>query len=406
MERFAMAANEPNHAKALEQKLDELFNAPTATTGREQPDITGLIGQYAHGNEPSHHMAYLYNFAGKPQKATQKIHYILDEFYKNAPDGLIGNEDCGQMSAWYILSSMGIYPVTPGKAEWATTVPNFETIKVNFEDGTTKTITPGTTADELRYFGFAAPSSGLKPEYPVEKSYPAPEINASGKSFTHKEQVSISHPSDGLKVFYRFIGSDRKNPAFKQYSKPFSIDRSGHIEAFVEDSQMKRSQVVSAQFFKKPNDYDVALVSTYNPQYHAGGAHGLLDGIMGTDNWRKGDWQGYQGQDFEAVVDLKKRKSINTISVGFLQDSRSWILMPTSINIEFSDDGKVYKSAGALIVSEDPKRGDTFIKSYSVASKGKARFVRVRATNFGKLPQWHQGFGGDAFIFIDEIKIQ
>jgi putative alpha-1,2-mannosidase len=79
------------------------------TTGREQVDVTGLIGQYAHGNEPSHHMAYLYNYIDKPEKTTEKVHYILDNFYKNAPDGLIGNEDCGQMSAWYVLSSMGIY---------------------------------------------------------------------------------------------------------------------------------------------------------------------------------------------------------------------------------------------------------------------------------------------------------
>jgi predicted alpha-1,2-mannosidase len=98
----------------FEAKLDEMFNSESKTTGREQVDVTGLIGQYAHGNEPSHHMAYLYNYVGKPEKTKEKVHYILEKFYTNTPDGLIGNEDCGQMSAWYVLSSLGFYAVTPG----------------------------------------------------------------------------------------------------------------------------------------------------------------------------------------------------------------------------------------------------------------------------------------------------
>ena len=90
------------------------LSASTKTSGREQPDVTGLIGQYAHGNEPSHHMAYLYNYVGKPHKTQKIVRQILDEQYTHLPDGLSGNEDCGQMSAWYVLSAMGFYSVTPG----------------------------------------------------------------------------------------------------------------------------------------------------------------------------------------------------------------------------------------------------------------------------------------------------
>jgi predicted alpha-1,2-mannosidase len=78
-----------------------------------QSDITGLIGQYAHGNEPSHHVAYLYAYAGEQWKTAEKVRYVMDEFYTDQPDGIIGNEDCGQMSAWYVLSSMGLYQVNP-----------------------------------------------------------------------------------------------------------------------------------------------------------------------------------------------------------------------------------------------------------------------------------------------------
>ena len=84
------------------QKLDDLFTAESKTTGFEQLDITGFIGQYAHGNEPSHHIAYLYDYARQPWKTQYRVRQIMDEFYKPSPDGLIGNEDCGQMSAWYV----------------------------------------------------------------------------------------------------------------------------------------------------------------------------------------------------------------------------------------------------------------------------------------------------------------
>jgi len=91
-----------------------LFTAKQETSGRKQPDITGLIGQYVHGNEPSHHMAYLYNFVNQPSDTQRIVREILTTLYSNAPDGVSGNEDCGQMSAWYVFSSLGFYPVTPG----------------------------------------------------------------------------------------------------------------------------------------------------------------------------------------------------------------------------------------------------------------------------------------------------
>ena len=102
----------------MSKKLDELFTTDRQLAGREQPDITGLIGQYAHGNEPSHHIAYLYDYAGEPWKTQKHVRQIMDEFYKPTPDGLIGNEDCGQMSAWYVLSASGFYPVMPGHARY------------------------------------------------------------------------------------------------------------------------------------------------------------------------------------------------------------------------------------------------------------------------------------------------
>ena len=100
--------------KRFSEKLDSLFTMDSKVFGKGSTlDVTGLIGQYAHGNEPNHHVAYLYTMAGNPAKTQALVRQIADQFYVNKPDGLSGNDDCGQMSAWYIFTAMGFYPVNP-----------------------------------------------------------------------------------------------------------------------------------------------------------------------------------------------------------------------------------------------------------------------------------------------------
>lgn len=114
--------------------LDSLFCDNTPIKGN-QSDITGLIGQYVHGNEPSHHMAFLYNYTGEPWKSQELVRNILETMYDDIPEGIIGNEDCGQMSAWYILASIGLYPVCPASGEYVFTSPLFERIVLLLENG-------------------------------------------------------------------------------------------------------------------------------------------------------------------------------------------------------------------------------------------------------------------------------
>ena len=108
-------AKEMGGNQQLVNKLDSLFTAKTSMAIFEDgpPDVSGLIGQYAHGNEPSHHIAYMYSFVGAPWKTQERIRYILDSMYHDNPDGYAGNEDCGQMSAWAIWSMVGFYPANP-----------------------------------------------------------------------------------------------------------------------------------------------------------------------------------------------------------------------------------------------------------------------------------------------------
>lgn len=112
-------------------RLDSFFSIESV--GEVRIDLTGLIGQYAHGNEPSHHIAYLYAYAGQQWKTAEKVHYIMNEFYKDTPDGIIGNEDAGQMSAWYIFSSMGFYPVFPASEKYVFGTPLFEKLTLTLD---------------------------------------------------------------------------------------------------------------------------------------------------------------------------------------------------------------------------------------------------------------------------------
>ena len=392
----------------FEAKLDEMFNSVSETSGRHQVDITGLIGQYAHGNEPSHHVAYLYNYVGKPEKTKEKVHYILDNFYTNTPDGLIGNEDCGQMSAWYVLSSMGIYNVTPGQPFWSTTTPYFDKIKVNLENQKTRVINSTDESIILRNFGLELKELKNAKTEPWEPIIPVPVIEAESKAFKDDLEISLSTGNIGYldlnaKIQYKINDGD-----FQLYTKPFVINESASIQAYAVPDFMITSKTVSAQFFKKPNNYTIVLKSVYNPQYHAGGSEGLLDGIYGSENWRKGDWQGYQTHDFEAVVDLQTKKNIQEISANFLQDTRAWIVMPTEVSFYVSDDNVSFQKVATIANTIPANDYEVQTKKLTEKLNTSGRYVKVIAKNFGKLPEWHQGFpfDGEAFIFIDEIEVK
>lgn len=130
--------------------LDTLFSMPVGMSGHDVPiDITGLIGQYAHGNEPSHHVAYLYNYAGQPHKAQQRLHEIMSTLYTDQPDGLCGNEDCGQMSAWYVFSAMGFYPVNPAEGIYILGKPMVEKAEISIGDKLFKVKTVGWSDENI-----------------------------------------------------------------------------------------------------------------------------------------------------------------------------------------------------------------------------------------------------------------
>lgn len=148
----------------LEARLDTLFSTSSHIDGEEASgDITGLIGQYAHGNEPSHHMAYLYNWTDAPYKGQEHLDYIMRNFYLNQPDGIIGNEDCGQMSAWYVLSALGFYQVAPGIPVYTIGRPMIDHAVIPVEKGTFEIVVYNNSAankyvKEIRLNGNSLPT--------------------------------------------------------------------------------------------------------------------------------------------------------------------------------------------------------------------------------------------------------
>jgi predicted alpha-1,2-mannosidase len=236
----------------FENKLDELFSTTTKTTGREQADVTGLIGQYAHGNEPSHHMAYLYNFISEPSKTQQHIHQLVNEFYKPSPDGLIGNEDCGQMSAWYVLSSLGMYEVTPGSNSFMIGSTLFKEAKVHLENGKTFSITANNVSKDNCFIKSTFQNGVELAEYCIfyqdiisgttisfnmansprndieyatlsylkidKKIIPVPTINTSSRIFIDSMLIEIKSMS---KIFYSIQNVGQSTTSYKAYSTTF-----------------------------------------------------------------------------------------------------------------------------------------------------------------------------------------
>ncbi len=431
--------------KKFEEKLDSLFLTGSKTSGREQADITGLIGQYAQGNEPSHHMAYLYNYCGKPQKTIEKVNTILS-FYKNSPEGLIGNDDCGALSAWYVFSSMGLYPVCPGSTEYALGAPIFKTVTINLENWKKFEISTKGKTSAAKYvsditingknkkrpainhfdivsggslvFGFTdkndettnygvSPADRPRSHIKDTSIVLNPIIDGKSKSFKDKQDVRITQNNEtGAKIYYTVNGTE---PTKKStlYAKSFLIDKSCVVKARVylgNDS----SKTTTASFYKMPHNWKITIASSYNKQYTAGGDEGIIDGIYGDINWRKGEWQGYQGQDFECVIDLGAAKPVSSFSSNYLQDTRSWIVFPNEVEYFISADGKNFKSVGKVTNDVKADNYDTQLKKFDLSADKPqtAKFVKVVAKNFGKLPEWHAGAGGDAFIFIDEINVK
>jgi len=423
--------------KALSQKLDDLFSANSASSGRDQVDITGLIGQYAHGNEPSHHIAYLYNYVGEANKTQKLTRQIMDDLYTSAPDGYSGNEDCGQMSAWLVLSALGFYPVTPGSVDYIIGSPWFDKAEINLENGKTFTINAKNNSDENIYIQSLSVNNnsysksyithqmikdgatldfemGNKPskfgseieDWPVsaiktQKTVAVPAVIAGEKAFFKSTEVVLATATDEAEIYYSI-----NDEAEQKYKAPITITENTILKVRADKANHKGSATVESTFLKMEENRSIRLKTEYGNHYAAGGDKALIDYIRGGNDYRTGSWQGYEGVDIEAIVYLEKLKDVSELSIGFLQDENSWIFMPTEVSFYTSKNGKKFNLAGTVSHDVSPRDKGSIIKDFAINTNTKARYIKVIANNLGVCPEYHKGAGGKCWIFADEIIIK
>lgn len=428
---------------AFTKKIDDLFTADSRTTGRNQSDITGLIGQYAHGNEPSHHMAYLYNFAGQPWQTQKRVREILDRLYSDRPEGLSGNEDCGQMSAWYVLSAAGFYPVCPGRPEYVIGTPLFPEVTIHLENGEefvirAENISGGNcyiqsaTLNGTRYMRSYLehekimqggelvfrmddapnlewgngeddlPQSNIT-DFPI---MPVPYMATGERIFSGSTEVSLAIPGGRGEIYFTMDGS-RPTRHSQRYTTPFTITETNTINAIAYLDELPLSHVITTTYHKIPENITIRLNNRYSDQYPASGEMALIDGIRGPTNFRTGSWQGYYGVDLDVVIDLGKPQTVSEVSTGFLQEIYSWIFLPSEVEYAISIEGEKYTVVGTVDNDVPQERGGVVLKDFTLRLTDKrARYMRVRARNIGECPPWHVGAGRKAWIFADEIVIR
>jgi predicted alpha-1,2-mannosidase len=432
-------------ADSLESWLDRLFTSQSKLSGREQSDITGLIGQYAHGNEPSHHMAYLYNYTNSPHKTQFYIDKITKELYSNSPDGLSGNEDCGQMSSWFVLSSLGFYPVAPGKPYYEIGRPCFSEAVIKFENNKSLRISAINNSPENKYIrsvklnGLPIYRSYLSheeimnggvlefemsdsiknlndkwisgsPENSIPSNFvPVPFILNESRIFDTKISIEMGflkiNSQDEFTLFYSI-----KKGVWNKYSKPFEIDKSTLIELKLQrklsSGELFESQIVNRYFKKKDNSIRLDLKTKYANQYAASGPNSLIDEIEGGNEFRTGDWQGFYGEDILADVSFESPRELQEFGISCIRDQKSWIFLPSRIQIEISQDGKNFEKLEFINIpqatdkDENPKK-EKFLVKLPLAKK--VISIRYKVFNPGNCPEWHLGNGNPTWLFLDEL---
>ncbi|MCK5820354.1 MAG: GH92 family glycosyl hydrolase, partial [Bacteroidales bacterium] len=425
------------------EKLDSLFNESSETTGRVQADITGLIGQYAHGNEPSHHMAYLYTYAGETWKTQYYVDQILNRFYSDAPDGLCGNEDCGQMSAWYIFSALGFYPVTPGSPDYVLGAPLMKDVTLSLENGKTfRILAPARSAENVYVMGLRLNGESFKrafithseimaggilefdmgpkpnqfkaltPDYrPIseitdESILPVPYVKNGQQTFSDRMDVSLICIDTTADIYYESVNLALPGYGnFRKYTRPIRLTNSRKIRYYARKDSLY-SPISEVLFYKLSSSRKITSLTPYTNQYSAGGQNALIDMVRGARDFRTGGWQGFEGIDLLVEVDLGFNQTIHRLGLNCFQDQSSWIFMPVEVVYEISMNGVDWQEIARVENDVDADLQGAFIKEFRTDVWRTARYIRVSAKSIGTCPEWHLNAGSKAWLFADELIIE
>ena len=356
------------------------------------------------------------------------------------------------MSAWYVLSALGFYPVTPGQEIYAIGAPLFPEASIDVGGGRRFVIRARNVSSENMYIRSATLNGkpygrsylrhgdlvaggelvfemGPEPErrWGSARSerpgsaitehliLPAPYVASGERLFRGSTEVALASPVEGARIHYTIGGeraAGRTHPAEPAadsavYTGPFELNESAVVRARAFKNGYRPGGAIEVHFRRIPDGMDISLGTSYSPMYAAGGDLALIDGVRGPANFRTGAWQGYRGVDIEAVVDLGSVRSVHRLSTGFLFDSGAWILLPVEVEYAVSIDGEAFDIIAAIPSTAGRERGDVRIEHFTAGDIGRrARYVRMRARTAGVLPGWHHSAGSKAWLFADEIVIE
>ena len=362
--------------EAMLSALDSLFTYQERSDKVKVSDITGLMGQYAHGNEPSHHMAWLFNWLGAPSRSQETVRSLLEEMYDTTPEGVCGNEDCGQMSAWYILSSLGIYPACPASGEYVLAAPLFKKATLSLGNGKTLTITADhpnwkyvagvklngqsldrnyITYEEIMAGGTLAFTLSKRPDhrrdalsapYSLSKEpvVSTPALPEGLSLFKESLDLVLSSRTEGAAIHYTLDGSEPTQDS-PLYTGPVQLDHSALIRARAFKAGMKPS----------PEAFALATKAEYFPAAKVGA---LKNGCRYT----------YHQGEFAWAADVKKSPVkgsgvMKSPSIAGAPDEdhfgyifTGYIDIPADGIWSFaltSDDGAILEIDGQLVVNND-----------------------------------------------------
>jgi hypothetical protein len=331
------------------------------------------------------------------------------------------------------LSAAGFYPVTPGSTVYAIGAPLFPEVRFNLEYGK-PFVVRAVNASERNVYIQSATLNGK----PYRKSFffhddlvkggelvfvmgprpnvrwgvgagnepvsriagpeivPVPVIKAAGQTFRGRMQIDLA-AIDGkpVAIYYTTDGSDPSAKS-QRFTTSFFIEADTIVKALSVAADGSHSLVATASFHRIPHDWKISLETSYSSQYTGGGDNALIDGLRGTKNWSGGGWQGYQGKDFVAVVDLGNVRDVSKVGAGFLQDAGSWIYLPARVEVEVSMDGRSFSPAISIANEVSEKQEGVVIRDFVKSVSKQARYIRIRAVNLR----------ADKWIFVDEILIQ
>jgi hexosaminidase len=242
-------------------------------------------------------------------------------------------------------------------------------------------------------------------EYGRESKVITPSIsyNADKKEFT----VTIIQGQKNIDIRYTENGSE---PDFNSmlYSEPIKANKSIKLKiaAFRDNHFIGRKVALMFDFHKALNS-KITLANKYNERYRGGGENGLIDGVRGTDDFHDGLWQGFEGVDFEAIIDLGEEKEISKVTPRFILNSNSWIFLPNKVEITLSKDNVNYSDEKIIVNDVPQKNSEIILKDFPANfNMQSARYLKVKAESIKKCPEWHPGAGGNAWVFIDEIVVE